>query len=129
VLLVVVALGALVYVLAKNAPGPTTTVVPADNSIAALGVNGAPSPADYGGNPLVNQGNQVRLDTSYRNTQTSQKRMSKKRSGQVLQALQGASDSDTNYLTNSDSGGGINATPDGVPTVMSHQIMDGSIKA
>lgn len=120
-LLVVVALGALVYVLARNAPGPTTTSPPADNSIAAAGTNGVPSPADFGGNPLVNSSNQTRLDTSYTNTESSWRSVSKQTSAESLSNLQFASDTDTNYLTNADTGHGLpSSMPDAVITIMPH---------
>ena len=120
-LLVVGALVALVYVLAKNAPGPTTTSPPTDNSIALAGTSGVPSPADFGGNPLVNSSNQTRLDTTFTNVDSSWKSVSSQTSEQSLDNLKRASDSDTNYLTNTDTGHGIpSSQPDGVSTIMPH---------
>jgi hypothetical protein len=110
-LVVVVLLGALVWALAKAAPadpnaGMTTSLGP-DQTIAATGATGVPSPATaggYGNTNMISSANQLRTSMAYQNTyDDSQKVLPGMTPNQGWQNRQRGSSQTPNYLTDAQS--------------------------
>lgn len=101
--LVVVGLGALVFYLARKAPSnPNTSgsVVGPDPMISATGANWVQSPASANGNPLINNANSIRLDTTYQNAPTAgNKVVSSQVPNRQWRKYRKALDSGADYLT------------------------------
>lgn len=108
-ILAVVVLGALVWLLARNAPADpnqTPTGLAPDNTIPATGITGVPSPATAGGTPggaNISSSNQLRQSMYYENVVDDQKVYSSLTPTAAWKSRQRGSTGDPNYLTDAES--------------------------